>query len=75
MGVVVWGRDYIDPQLSSSEIEAYHSLSYHNDDEILTNKISVKEVTAAIRKLKMSKSAGPNGLSLEHFRYPIFMDH
>ena len=59
----------IDPQLSSSEIEAYHSSSYHNDDEILKNEISVKEVTAAIIKLKMGKSAGPDGLSLEHFRY------
>lgn len=32
----------IDPQLSSSEIEAYRSLSYHNDDEILTNDKKVK---------------------------------
>ena len=55
--------------MSSSEIESDHSLSYHNDDEILTNEISVKEVTAAIRKLKMDKSAGPDGLSLEYFRY------
>ena len=45
----------VDPQLSSSVIDSYRSLSYQNDDEIFTNEISAKECLCGNKKIKDGK--------------------
>ena len=51
-----------------NDLDHLHCLSKMNCDGIIDNEVTVVEIEAALRKLKLGKASGIDGLQPEHFK-------
>ena len=59
-----------NPNVSAAfnDLDHLHCLSKMNCDGIIDDDFSVEEIEAALRKLKLGKASGIDGLQLEHLK-------
>ena len=71
LGTLAQSRVGTEPELQKLEHKVAELLSesYKNDEMLLDVPFCAEEVAVAVKKLKVGKAAGPDGLPAEHLKW------